>query len=223
MLRLQYQPGDFAHVGRTLVEAWPPERCDDEAIDAIRDAFGIGSRRSALQDLRFLIDELVEIAARALSPGVNDPFTAVTCLDWLGAALSDLAGRELPSHLRVDEDGALRVIAHPETFGELRGSLVRRAGAILRDRHGRGAALHPRAGRGRRSAATIRTGSALLASYADKLEALSREALSGFNLDRVTERADELRRALAEPDYKRRLRDSTAWLGGYRMTRRNRR
>ena len=49
------------------------------------------AERTALQDLRFLLDELVEIAARALSPGVNDPFTAVTCLDWLGAALSDLS------------------------------------------------------------------------------------------------------------------------------------
>ena len=113
VLRLQYQPGDFAHVSRTLVEAWPPERCGDEAAHAIREAFRMGSRRSALQDLRFLIDELVEIAARALSPGVNDPFTAVTCLDWLSAAMSDLAGRTLQSHLRVDERCASSRIRRP--------------------------------------------------------------------------------------------------------------
>ncbi|MGJ3627243.1 DUF2254 family protein [Sphingomonas sp. MMS24-JH45] len=66
--------------------------------------FGVrlrSGRGAALQDLRFLIDELVEIAARALSPGVNDPFTANSCLDWLGAAMSDLARRDLPSRLRA--------------------------------------------------------------------------------------------------------------------------
>ena len=147
MLRLHYQPGDFVHVGRTLLEAWPPERCTDEAIDALAAAFAIGARRSALQDLRFLIDELVEIAARALSPGVNDPFTAVTCLDWMGAAMSDLAGRDLPSHLRVDDDGALRVIAHPVTFERF---LEQSFGAMARycaGRHDRLAALPARARR----------------------------------------------------------------------------
>lgn len=72
------------------MEAWPPERCGQDISTAIRDLFGIGAKRSALQDLRFIIDELVEIAARALSPGVNDPFTAITCLDWLGPLCPNL-------------------------------------------------------------------------------------------------------------------------------------
>jgi len=213
VLRLQYQPGDFVHVGRALVEAWPPSRCDNECAEALRDAVSIGSRRSALQDLRFLIDELVEIAARALSPGVNDPFTAVTCLDWLGAALSDLAGRSLPSNLRVDDEGALRVIAHPVTFAALMdrsfGALAQYAAADMV------AALRYLTALGEVSLdcddpdrlATIR-------SYADKLEELSGEGLKGFNLARVRTRTAELRSALDQPDYKRRLRDGTAWLAG---------
>lgn len=116
VLRLQYQPGDFVHVRRALVETWPPENCTDEAVATIRGCFAVGSRRTPLQDLRFPIDELVEIAARALSPGVNDPFTASTCLEWLGAALPDIAKRNLPSRLRADEEGSLRVIAHPVDF-----------------------------------------------------------------------------------------------------------
>jgi uncharacterized membrane protein len=79
VIRLQYQSGHFTHKGSVLLEAWPAERCDEDAASALRGAFAIGSRRTALQDLRFLIDELVEIAARALSPGVNDPFTAQSC------------------------------------------------------------------------------------------------------------------------------------------------
>ena len=110
-----------------LLEAWPAERCDEDAAKALRGAFAVGSRRTALQDLRFLIDELVEIAARALSPGVNDPFTANSCLDWLGAAMADLARRDLPSRLRADEDETLRVIAHPMTFA---GFIDRAFGAL---------------------------------------------------------------------------------------------
>ncbi|MDY7524610.1 DUF2254 domain-containing protein [Sphingomonas sp. 10B4] len=213
VLRLQYQPGDFTHVGRTLVEAWPPERCDDEAAHVIRDAFSVSSRRSALQDLRFMIDELVEIAARALSPGVNDPFTAVTCMDWLGAALSDMAGRELPSHLRVDDDGMLRVIAHPETFD---GFMDRSFGALAQY----SAADMVAALRFIRALGEVSLDCddpdrlALIAGYADKLEILAENALGGFNLERIKQRAEELRHALREPDYKRRLRDSAAWLGG---------
>ena len=116
VIRLQYQPGDFIHKGSVLLEAWPGERCDQAAAKALREAFAVGSRRTALHDLHFPIDELVQIAARALSPGVNDPFTANSCLDGLGAAMADLARRDLPSRLRADEDDPLRVIAHPATF-----------------------------------------------------------------------------------------------------------
>lgn len=213
VLRLQYQPGDFAHVGRSLVEAYPADRCDDDVASALRDAFGIGAKRTALQDLRFLIDELVEIAARALSPGVNDPFTAVTCLDWLGAALSDLARRDIPSPLRTDENGALRVIAHPETFGSF---LDRSFGALAQYcASDMVAALRYIRALGE-VALSCDTPARLRAieGYADKLEELTSEGLSGFNRARVAERAGELRRALSEPDYKRHLRDSTAWLGG---------
>ena len=55
---------------------------------------------------------------------------------------------------------------------------------------------------------------AVVRDYADKRVELAAEGLSGFNLARVRERADELRRALDAPDFKRRLRDGTAWLAG---------
>ena len=213
VLRLHYQPGDFVHVGRTLLEAWPPERCTDETIDALAAAFAIGARRSALQDLRFLVDELVEIAARALSPGVNDPFTAVTCLDWMGAAMSDLAGRDLPSHLRVDADGALRVIAHPVTFERF---LEQSFGAMAQYC----AADMIASLRYLRALGDVSLGCddaerlAALAACVDRLEVLSAVSLHGSNRARVGERAQQLRRALAEPAFRRGLRDSAEWLGG---------
>ena len=213
VLRLQYQPGDFVRAGRVVVEAWPPERCDQAAAAAIGRAFAVGARRTALQDLRFLVDELVEIAGRALSPGVNDPFTAVTCLDWLGAAFADLAGRELPSHLRSDRDGALRVIAHPVTFDRF---MDRGFGALAQY-----CATDMTAALGFvRALGEVSLGCddperlQLVGTYLAKLEGLVRRELIGFNQDRVLQRTDALRRTLDEPDYKRRLRDSSAWLGG---------
>lgn len=213
VLRLQYQAGDFTHRGSVLVEAWPAEALDDDAASALRNAFAMGSRRTGLQDLRFLIDELVEIAARALSPGVNDPFTANSCLDWLGAALSDLARRDLPSRLRADDDERLRVITHPTTFA---GFIDRGFGALAQY-----AAADMIAGKRYLAALgdvalSCDAGSriAVLAKHTSQFRQLAEGVLKGANKEAVLERADELLRALAESDYKRRLRDGQAWLGG---------
>ncbi|MFD1104649.1 DUF2254 domain-containing protein [Sphingobium olei] len=213
VVRLRYQPGDFVHAGRALIEAWPPERCDDDACEALAGIFAIGSQRTALQDLRFLIDELVEIAARALSPGVNDPFTALTCLDWLGAAISDLSSRDIPSHLRKDEEGALRVVAHPQTFADY---LERSFGALAQ--YCAGDMIAARGFLKTLGEIAIECDDAgrlgALAIHIDRLQELAQDSLEGFNRKAVTQRARQLRRALAEPDYKRRLRDEAAWLDG---------
>jgi uncharacterized membrane protein len=212
VIRLQYRPGDFTHKGSVLLEAWPAERCDDEAAAALRGAFAVGSRRTALQDLRFLIDELVEIAARALSPGVNDPFTANSCLDWLGAAMADLARRDLPSRLRADDRGMLRVIARPVTFDALIdrafGALAQYASADMiagkRFLNALGdVALH----------CDDPERIATLAGQMRAFRALAAATLDGACRDAVLARADDLLGALAGPDHERRLRDGIAGSG----------
>jgi uncharacterized membrane protein len=77
--------------------------------------------------LVFLVDELVEVAARALSTGVNDPYTAKTCIDWLTAAAAELARRRPPSPWRLDDNKDLRVIA---STGSLRVHLDRGFGRL---------------------------------------------------------------------------------------------
>jgi len=118
VLRLDSRPGEFIHKGRAFVSVWPGRKASAETIKALQAAFAVGARRTSLQDTRFLVDELVEVGARALSPGINDPFTAIACLDWLGAALSELGRREFPSHLRTEAGGTLRVIAIPFAFAD---------------------------------------------------------------------------------------------------------
>ena len=118
VLRLHHVPGDFILKGQVLISAWPASRLDEPGHHAFRECYSIGDRRSPFQDLFFLVDELVEIGARALSTGVNDPYTAMTCLDWLGAAAVELCGRSMPSGRRVDDEGVFRVMSEPRTFAQ---------------------------------------------------------------------------------------------------------
>ena len=111
LICLEQRPGNFAMRGEVIACAWPPDRLNNELAEKLHGLFAFGRRRTETQDIRFSIDQLVEVAVRALSPGINDPFTAMTCLDHLGAALVHLAERRIPSPYRYGEDGALRVIA----------------------------------------------------------------------------------------------------------------
>lgn len=115
-LILRQRPGSFVSDGRALALVWPGDRLDDDVVERIRRSFVLGVRRTAAQDVSFFVHRLVEVAGRALSPGVNDLFTATSAMDWLGSALASLAGREIPSADRYDEDGALRVVAEPLGF-----------------------------------------------------------------------------------------------------------
>ena len=83
----------------------------DERDEAIRSAFVIGRVRTSAQDLEHGIRQLVEIAVRALSPGINDPFTAIAVIDRLGTALEQVLRGRLQPTLLLDEDGRVRVVA----------------------------------------------------------------------------------------------------------------
>jgi uncharacterized membrane protein len=84
---------------------------DEKAAQPIRDAFVVGGERSSAQDLEFGLRQLVEIALRALSPGINDPYTAIAVIDRLGAALEEIFMRSLQQEVWRDKEGEVRVIA----------------------------------------------------------------------------------------------------------------
>ena len=94
ILKLAVRAGDFVHEGRPLAY-WAGEDNHSDLDEAVLDGFALGGMRTPAQDLHFLIDELAEIGMRALSPGINDPFTAITALHWLGAATNVLGERDL--------------------------------------------------------------------------------------------------------------------------------
>lgn len=116
IIRVEYRPGDFVTVGKSLVLVWPPDKIDDTIRMQCRRAFAFGIERTKTQNILFLVDQLVEIIARALSPGINDPFTAISCIDWLEAMLNKQVTRDSPSAFRADDSGKLRLVIYPVTF-----------------------------------------------------------------------------------------------------------
>ncbi len=119
LVRLKYRPGKFIVEGSELVMIWPGERVNQKLAQHLNQAFIFGEQRTEQQDVEFPIEELVEIASRAISPGINDPFTAIQCINQLSAGLCRLAERDFPSPYRYDDDNNLRAIANPVTFVEL--------------------------------------------------------------------------------------------------------
>ena len=119
ILRVKTRPGDFIVEGSCLLSAWPSERLTEEIYNSLTGPFILGGARSAEQDIEFSIQQLVEVALRALSPGINDPRTAMNCIDWLGASLCRLADKYDPFPYRFDGEGRLRVVLKPVTFAGL--------------------------------------------------------------------------------------------------------
>lgn len=114
-IALAVRTGDFVYAGRILALS-DSQTLSDEVADSVRDCFALGGSRTPEQDLEFSIDELVEIALRALSPGINDPFTAITAIHWLGAATAELGQRELRQEICDDDGVSGRVIPLADDF-----------------------------------------------------------------------------------------------------------
>lgn len=86
---------------------------------ALRNCIMLGAKRTPLQDPEFAVRQLVEIAVRALSPGINDPYTAITCTDKLCAMLCDLSQRPFPPSLHTDDEGEIRVCTRSFEFSQI--------------------------------------------------------------------------------------------------------
>ena len=92
-----------------MATVWPPQ-ARGAVTEALERAHITGANRTLQQDVAFAVDQLVEIAIRALSPAVNDTFTALTCIDWLGEGLCRVTRRWHPVRVHRDGHGFVRVI-----------------------------------------------------------------------------------------------------------------
>jgi uncharacterized membrane protein len=116
VIRVQYRPGDFVFEKNPITIVEGRDRLDEPAQKRIRRAFAVGEYRSLEQDVEFPIQQLVDMALRALSPSLNDPYTAVNCIDRLGAAICHLCDRQTPPPRWYDKDGRLRLILDVPTY-----------------------------------------------------------------------------------------------------------
>jgi uncharacterized membrane protein len=117
-MRTSVRPGYFVGRGQPLLFVIPGSVPEDLAR-RLRSTFFLGAQPTDEQDPEFAVKQLVEIAVRSLSPGVDDPFTAFHCVEWLGAGLAELARDPLPSPLRYDARGTLRVVTRAFSFSGL--------------------------------------------------------------------------------------------------------
>jgi uncharacterized membrane protein len=119
VILLRALPGDFVMQGGTLALVWPADRLTDVVVAGMRHSYLLSVQRSLNQDVGFGINQLVEIALRALSPAINDPLTAMNCLDRIGDSLRLLAACERPPTFMRDPDGGARLFFLPAGFAEL--------------------------------------------------------------------------------------------------------
>ncbi|GAA3347089.1 DUF2254 domain-containing protein [Amorphoplanes nipponensis] len=119
-------PGDSLVAGTPIARAWPvdgssvlPESSRAALATCVHRAVRTGFERTAAQDVAFGLRQLVDVVVKALSPGVNDPTTAVHGLGHVAVLMCELAGRDLGSRLLCDDDGHVRLILRRPGFAEL--------------------------------------------------------------------------------------------------------
>jgi uncharacterized membrane protein len=123
VLLLDRRPGDAVVTGTPIAWAWPQDPRNQVPVEELEEALhrsvGLHYERADVVDPSYGLRKLVDIAARALSPGINDPTTAGHALSHVSALLGEAAGRDTWHRRLVDEDGAERLLLRSWTFPEL--------------------------------------------------------------------------------------------------------
>lgn len=108
---LSVKPGDYIKTKQCIGQLYGTnvQKLRSDINKKIMDYCIVGKTRTPIQDPEFAINQLVEIAVRALSPGINDPFTAILCIHRLGSVISDISDRHFPPSLLLDDNEQPRV------------------------------------------------------------------------------------------------------------------
>lgn len=119
LLRMDVRAGEFLIAGRPAISVFlmgEDSGISDELADRLRSLVVIGARRTPEATIEFEINALVEVALRALSPGVNDPYTAIACIDRLADGLRVLMKRTGEQRVARDSEGVIRMVHVAEQF-----------------------------------------------------------------------------------------------------------
>ena len=116
LIIVKFRAGDHIVEGTEFMEVYSHGEFPGKSVKKLETTFKLGRIRTPQQDAEFSIRQMVEIAARALSPSMNDPYTAITCVDNLTSTMCQLTSAKFPSAARRDEQGVVRVVADVLTF-----------------------------------------------------------------------------------------------------------
>ncbi|MEO8287054.1 MAG: DUF2254 domain-containing protein [Chloroflexota bacterium] len=119
LVEVSRRVGDFVTDGKLLARLAVPQPLSQEARSHFIDAFVLGARRTQQHDPLFALTQLCDVALKALSPGINDPTTALMCLDQIERVLSRAATLHSPTRVQCDSSGAQRVFSYAVSFSEL--------------------------------------------------------------------------------------------------------
>lgn len=108
-IQLVVRPGDHLIAGETLAQVWPAETAGEIARQT-RAGIVLGNDRMPQEDVAFAVQQLTEMAVRALSPSMNDPFTAQNALQELAVGLVPFCERPAPPSGFTDEEDHLRLV-----------------------------------------------------------------------------------------------------------------
>jgi uncharacterized membrane protein len=139
VVRMERGIGTFVVQNTALASLALDDPPDLETIEDLNAAYNVGRHRTVEQDPAFGIRQIVDMALKALSPGVNDTSTAVICIDYLTAILAQLAPRKFPASLRYEGDRLSVITIAPtfegllaEAFDQIRGSAIGNVGIMAR-------------------------------------------------------------------------------------------
>jgi uncharacterized membrane protein len=121
---LEVTPGQFLVPGQLVGHAWQRDDLGDEEADRLTVALRVDTERDIGADHGFGVRQLLDIAERALSPGINDPTTAIQAVNELHVVLRTLAKRLDPTPYLTDEDGRVHAAYRPLTYAQLLESAV---------------------------------------------------------------------------------------------------
>jgi uncharacterized membrane protein len=119
VVHLLRKPGCYVQSGAVVALVWPAERVDEQLEALFQRAFRLGNGRTPSQDIEYAVNQLAEMAVRAMSAAINDPFTAMTCLDRIGDGLVTFIRQGGNHSHHWDQDGRLRLILEPVTIDDL--------------------------------------------------------------------------------------------------------
>lgn len=108
--------GSYIVKGESLLSLYSKTEFTEESSTGFESNFVVGNSRTPQQDAEHSIHQMVEIACRALSPGINDPFTAISCIDNLTSTMCYLTQVKFPSKYKFDDNEQLRYVFKPLTY-----------------------------------------------------------------------------------------------------------